>query len=638
MAAERALDHLVLGVPNLDRNVREFAAAGFAVERTADPDATVVTARVSLGSAFLTLTAFGTTRSGYAARLLAKTPLRKSISSGFRAVHLHVDDRVVRIDADSPAAPTVIDGATPRSIDGANTVAVVTITLPDPATATANYRALFGEPTTKNRWQFGDTAVQLDAGSAPRICVHLRSGTLPLSAASMELTSAAHDPGDAALQRLAAAVQLQTVSYDDRAGIDDAAFAELGELIERSYPRVHAELTVENFAHSRLYTWHGRDRDRVGALFLAHLDVVPVDDADLWTHPPFAGVIDDQFVWGRGTIDDKSRVFALLEAIEGALTEGFEPATTLMFAFGHDEEIGGDQGAAVIAEVLRTRGVRAELLLDEGGVITTGIVDGVDRPVASIMVGEKGFATIRLSTTSPGGHSSMPGHETAVGRIARAVAAVQDNRLPVRVIPPVLDMVKRLVPYMSEPRRTALSAGTRTLPRLIAQILTARPSTEALVRTTTAPTMIRGGVKDNVLPQTAEAFVNFRILPGESVADVVAHCRTVIDDDAVTLEVMQNMLAEPSPVTPSDGAPFALIADAARAVVPDVAITTGLVPGATDSRHYNAVAATRFNFAPIVFEQADIDRIHGFDERISRINYGRLIEFDRTLFRLISSS
>lgn len=638
MAAERALDHLVLGVPNLDRSVREFAAAGFAVERTADPDATVVTARVSLGSAFLTLTAFGTTRSGYAARLLAKTPLRESISSGFRAVHLHVDDRVVRIDADSPAAPTVIDGATPRSIDGANTVAVVTITLPDPATATANYRALFGEPTTKNRWHFGNTAVQLDAGSAPRICVHLRSGTLPLSAASMELTSAAHDPGDAALQRLAAAVQLQTVSYDDRAGIDDAAFAALGALIERSYPRVHAELTVETFAHSRLYTWHGRDRDRVGALFLAHLDVVPVDDADLWTHPPFAGVIDDQFVWGRGTIDDKSRVFALLEAIEGALSDGFEPATTLMFAFGHDEEIGGDQGAAVIAEVLRSRGVRAELLLDEGGVIATGIVDGVDRPVASIMVGEKGFATIRLSTASPGGHSSMPGRQTAVGRIARAVAAVQDNRLPVRVIPPVLDMVKRLVPYMSEPRRTALSAGTRTLPRLIAQILTARPSTEALVRTTTAPTMIRGGVKDNVLPQSAEAFVNFRILPGESVADVVAHCRTVIDDDAVTLEVMQNMLAEPSPVTPSDGAPFALIADAARTVVPDVAITTGLVPGATDSRHYNAVTAARFNFAPIVFEQADIDRIHGFDERISRINYGRLIEFDRTLFRLISSS
>ncbi|WP_187776274.1 M20/M25/M40 family metallo-hydrolase [Antrihabitans cavernicola] len=646
-----ALDHLVLGVRDLDRSVREFRAAGFDVSEGVHTSP-IVSARVLLDGSYVELVSFGTTRSGSATRLLSRTPIRPALlfggnesggslsdSTGFMAAVVRVGDRCVRIDATDPAQPTTVQRSPNEpTIATKACVAAVTVTVTDLDRAADRYRAMLGDPIAPRRWQLGDTVLVLESGSAPRIRVHLKSERLPLSAVTMDLTSTADDPGDDAVARLSAAVQIRTVSYDDRTTIDDAEFVELGMLIEKSFPRVHSELTLEKFAHSRLYTWHGRDRDRVGALFLAHLDVVPVDDAELWTHPPFAGVIDDEFIWGRGTIDDKSRAFALLEAVEASLADGFTPATTLMFALGHDEEIGGDRGAAVIAEQLRSRGVRAELLLDEGGVITTGIVDDVDRPVASIMVGEKGFVTIRLSTTDPGGHSSMPGKETAVGRIARAVAALQDHQLPIRVIPAVVDMVKLLAPFMSEPKRTVLGLGTKALPAVIARILTARPSTGALVRTTTAPTVIRGGVKDNVLPQLAEALVNFRILPGETIADVEAHCRKVIDDKLVKLETMQNMLAEPSPVTASDSPEFAFIADTVRTLVPDVAVTTGLVPGATDSRHYNDVFAARFNFAPIVFEQADIDRIHGFDERLSRINYGRLIRFDRLLFEKLGSS
>ncbi|MEC3915871.1 M20/M25/M40 family metallo-hydrolase [Nocardia sp. CDC160] len=432
-------------------------------------------------------------------------------------------------------------------------------------------------------------------------------------------------------ERLAVALRCRTVSYEDRERIEPAEFDRLAEHLERSFPLVHKHLAVETFGHSRLYRWAGsagQDDSESAAILLAHLDVVPVDDLDGWTHPPFDGVVDAEFIWGRGAIDDKSRVLAILEAVEQALAEGVQPARTVYLAFGHDEEVFGSQGAGRMAARLGAVGVRARLLLDEGGVITTGVADGINVPVATIMVGEKGFATVRLSVSDIGGHSSMPGRQTAVGRLARAVARIQDNPFPLRLTPVGIDMLMRVRQFMSEPRRTLVGLVNSAGP-VVARVLAARPQTEALVRTTTAPTVIRGGVKPNVLPQKAEAFVNFRILPGDSVADVVKHCRKVVRDKGVTIE-LDGTTSEPSD-NPAAGPDFELVADIAREVVPGIAVTVGVVPGATDSRYYDDLAATRCNFAPIVLTAADLERIHGTDERISRADYARLIRFNRLL-------
>ncbi|WP_050767982.1 M20/M25/M40 family metallo-hydrolase [Nocardia farcinica] len=433
---------------------------------------------------------------------------------------------------------------------------------------------------------------------------------------------------DATAERLAAALRCATVSGTGERADDsaDGEFVRLAAHLEACFPRVHAELELERFGHSRLYRWPGVEPERVSAILLAHQDVVPAGDG--WTHPPFAGVVDDGFIWGRGAIDDKSRVLAILEAVEAALAAGVRPRHTVYLAFGHDEEVFGDAGAVLMARRLRDAGVRAELLLDEGGVITEGVADGVSTPVASIMVGEKGYATVRLSVRETGGHSSMPGRQTAVGRIARAVARVQDRPLPLRLTPVIADMLARLRTVMPPARRVLLGAAGVAGP-VITRVMAARPQTEALVRTTTAPTVIRGGVKANVLPQHAEALVNFRILPGDSVDGVLAHCRRVIRDRGVTVELV-GMASEPSR-TERPGPAFDLVARLARQVVPGVAVTSGLVPGATDSRHYDGLAATRCNFAPIVLSEADLATIHGTDERISRVNYARLIEFNRRL-------
>ncbi|WP_236573532.1 M20/M25/M40 family metallo-hydrolase [Nocardia caishijiensis] len=444
---------------------------------------------------------------------------------------------------------------------------------------------------------------------------------------------------DEAAERLAAALRCATVSTDDPARSADAEFARLADHLETAFPLSHAELELTTFGHSRLYRWAGPD-EGVSAILLAHQDVVPADDPQRWTHPPFAGVVDDEFIWGRGAIDDKSRVLAVLEAVEWALRSGVRPRRTVYLAFGHDEEVFGDGGAVRMAEHLRGLGVRADLLLDEGGVITDGVADGVDRPVASIMLGEKGYATVRLAVTETGGHSSMPGRQTAVGRLARAVARVQDRPMPLRLTPVIADMLARMRVALPGPRRRLLGlTDSEVLSRLAAPLLTRimalAPSTEALVRTTTAPTVITGGVKANVLPQSAEALVNFRILPGDSVAAVLAHCRRVIGDDAVRVELV-GPTSEPSRVD-GPGPAYELIAELATGLVPGIVTTTGLVPGATDSRHYDDLVDTRCNFAPIVLDAKDLERIHGTDERISRLNYARLIEFNRRLIQRLAA-
>ncbi|MEU7140761.1 M20/M25/M40 family metallo-hydrolase [Nocardia sp. NPDC046473] len=440
---------------------------------------------------------------------------------------------------------------------------------------------------------------------------------------------------DRTAERLAVALRCATVSTDKRGEVDDQAFAQLSAHLEQSFPLVHAELELERFGHSRLYRWPGIEPTGVSAILLAHQDVVPVDDPHRWTHPPFAGVVDDEFVWGRGAIDDKSRVLAILEAVESALAEGIRPRRTIFLAFGHDEEVFGDTGAVHMADRLRELGVHAELLLDEGGMITEGVADGFDRPVANIMLGEKGYATVQLSVTEVGGHSSMPGKQTAVGRIARAVSRIQDHPMPLRMTPVTADMLARLRQYMPSSRRRLLGVAGIAAP-LIIRLMAMRPETEAMVRTTTAPTVIRGGVKSNVLPQHAEAFVNFRILPGDSVHSVLEHCRKVVRDNGVHIEA-EGMASEPT-VNTQPGPAFEMIADIARAMVPGTIVTTGIVPGATDSRHYHDLAGTRCNFAPIVLGERDLASIHGTDERLSRLNYARLIEFNRRLIAHFAQS
>jgi carboxypeptidase PM20D1 len=438
---------------------------------------------------------------------------------------------------------------------------------------------------------------------------------------------------DGAAERLAAALRYRTVSGEDSSEPDALAFRGLHAHLQSSFPLVHAHLRREVVdAHSLLYTWAGSDPSLPPVLLSGHLDVVPVEPGREreWQRPPFSGHVRDGFVWGRGAIDNKAAVVGTLEAAELLLRERFRPARTIYFAFGHDEEVGGTAGAAEIARLLKERGVELDMVLDEGGVVGEGVFPGVPTPVAMVGIAEKGFATIDLSVRTPGGHSSLPPRQTAAGILSAAVARIESSPMEARLEAPtrlLLDRVGRHVPLV---RRAAFANLWLSGP-VVLHSLQQLPTTNAMVRTTTAPTILQAGTKDNVLPSHAKAVINARILPGDTVASVVSHVRRVVSDDRVAVALGGGFVAEPSRVSASDSDSFGRLERTIRSMFPDAIVSPFLVVVATDARHYAELSRHVFRFLPLQLTQQDLQRIHGIDERIDVREYERAVRTYRQL-------
>ncbi|MBA2918593.1 M20/M25/M40 family metallo-hydrolase [Sphingomonas sp. MAH-20] len=430
----------------------------------------------------------------------------------------------------------------------------------------------------------------------------------------------------AAVQHLAQAIRIPTISTE--AGpAPDAVLDAFAAHLAASYPRVHATLAKEVVAgHSLLFTWPGTDPGAPALLLAAHQDVVPIEGSSgaKWTHPRFDGTVADGFIWGRGTIDDKMSLIAILEAAERLLARGYRPRQTIYLAFGHDEERGGS-GARTMAALLKARGARIGLALDEGYAVLDGVLAGVSRPVAVVGMAEKGYVSVELTASGAGGHSSMPTPDNAAVHIARAVERLADDPFPARVQGLTGDMLTALAPYMDQPLKTVIANRWLTEP-LIRRQLVANPRTAAALRTTTAPTIVQAGTKDNVLPQSARAVVNHRILPGDTIDSVVARDREVVDDPKVTVRAIAGG-HNPSHPASTRSAGFRELAAAIRATYPSVPIAPGLVLGATDGRYYEPVAAASLRFTPMTMRPADLARFHGNDERIAIEDFVRAIGF-----------
>jgi carboxypeptidase PM20D1 len=437
-------------------------------------------------------------------------------------------------------------------------------------------------------------------------------------------------------ERLAGAVRLPTISHEDPARFDGNAFIALHEHLTESFPGVHSTLVREVVGgFSLLYTWPGTDPSLEPVLLMGHLDVVPVEPGteQLWTHPPFSGVIADGFVWGRGSIDDKPTVLGTMEAVEALTAEGFRPVRTLYLAYGHDEEVGGAAGAQAIAALLQSRGVRLAMVLDEGGVIGDGLLPGLTRPTALIGVAEKGYVSVELSSQSTGGHSSMPPPSTAVGRVSAAVARLESNPMPARLDGVALQMFENIGPALPLAQRVAFANLWLTRPVVLRQ-LQGTPSANAMIRTTTAATIFEGGARANILPTRARAVLNFRILPGDSAAGVIAHVRRVVNDTAVDIRIVEEAW-EPSHISPTDTEGYRAIERTVHQLIPGAVVTPYLVLGATDARHFSALSDNIYRFLPIRMDPADLERMHGTNERVGVEEYERAIRFYMLLVRAL---
>ena len=431
-------------------------------------------------------------------------------------------------------------------------------------------------------------------------------------------------------EAMALAIRAKTVSgLLDPTGVA-AEFEALHAHLSSRYPLVHSTLVRDVVGgHSLLYTWQGSETKTKPIALMAHQDVVPIAPGTeaLWKKPPFAGVIEEGFVWGRGALDDKSNVITQLEAVEALIKSGFKPRRTVYLVFGHDEEVGGRLGAVAIVALLKERGVKLDFVLDEGMVVTEGILPGVAKPIALIGLAEKGSVSLRLTAQAPPGHSSMPPAPggSAIGMLSAALTRVDQNPLPGGIGGAAAELFATIAPELGFGQRVALSNLWLFRP-LIEPTLAKGAATNAMMRTTTALTIVNAGNKENVLPGRAEAVVNFRILPGDTAESVAAHVKRVVADDRIEIKPLGTP-AEPSRVSAADADGYRVIERAIREVFPDAMVAPSLVLVGTDSRHFGDIADQVYRFMPIRFKPEDLARPHGTDERIAIDQLADMVRF-----------
>lgn len=434
-----------------------------------------------------------------------------------------------------------------------------------------------------------------------------------------------------AAAHLGEAVRFRTISNQNPADNDWSQWDQLHAWLQTTYPAAHAAMTREVVGgHALVYTWAGSDPSLAPIVLMAHQDVVPVTPGTegAWTHPPFDGVVADDAVWGRGSIDDKGSLVTLFEAAENLAAAGFKPKRTVIFVSGHDEERGGT-GAKAAAALLKSRGVKAEWVLDEGLLVVDDF-PMVKAPVALVGVGEKGYATLQITAPAVGGHSSAPPKETGVETLARAVLAITSKPYPMRFEGPGAETVRTIAPKAGYLARMATANAWLFGPLLVQQI-SATPAGASTLHTTIAPTMLKGSPKENVLPQDATAWINYRIMPGQTRDSVMADAKRAVDG----LDVKLAWGAEggnPSPVssTTSDGwkTVAALASDDGR-----LTVAPGLVTAATDSRSMVGVAKDVYRFQPLIMSVEDVAMIHGTDEHITVGNIERMVRFYQRLIQ-----
>jgi carboxypeptidase PM20D1 len=459
----------------------------------------------------------------------------------------------------------------------------------------------------------------------------LRKGSRQMEVAP--LAALAVDEAGAAA-RLGEGVRLRTISSRDDAALNADQFTQFHALLQAKFPKVHATLKREVVADlSLLYTWEGSNPKAEPILLLAHQDVVPVapgTEGD-WQVPPFSGEVKDGFVWGRGSWDDKGNLMSQLEAVEMLLASGYKPERTVYLAYGADEEVSGTRGAAKIAAVLKERKVRVNFVIDEGLLILDGIMPGISKPTALIGVAEKGYMSVVLKMSATPGHSSMPPKKgtSAIAMMSAALKRLDDEQLPGGLRGVAGEMFDTMAPEMSGFSRVALSNLWLFGP-VVQKQLEGAASTNAMMRTTTALTIVNAGNKENVLPGRAEATVNFRILPGDTKEQVLDHVRNQVTQ-AVGADKFE-LFALPgavnaSKVAPTDSPQYKTLNKTVREIFPDALVAPGLMVAATDSIHYGDISDHIFKFSPIRANAEDLKRFHGTNERLATKNYADAIRF-----------
>ncbi|WP_461169010.1 M20/M25/M40 family metallo-hydrolase [Arthrobacter sp. Z1-15] len=464
-----------------------------------------------------------------------------------------------------------------------------------------------------------------------------------------ERAGAAAEAGAAAAPKLSRLITYRTVSSREPQDIEIGEFDGFIRALPELFPLVHRHLGLERVnGYGLLYHWKaepgrgdapgssGTGAGAAGAplVLMAHYDVVPVAHPEAWQHPPFSGEISEGMIRGRGTLDDKGSLAAILQAVELLLAEDFTPARDVYLSFGNNEEASGTT-AGVTAALLEGRGIRPWMVLDEGGAVATQAFPFVDCPVAVVGVTEKGILDVELSTEDPGGHASTPHRRGATARLARAIVRLDENPLPAALPGPTVEMFGRLAPAARFPAGLVfgnMGFFRAPLTRILARM---GGESEALTRTTVAVTQLQGSSAANVLASRATANANIRVAVGDTVEGTIKRLRRIIRDPSVSLRVVEGN--EPSPVSATDNDQFALLAQTITDVFPDAVPAPYIMLGGTDSRRFTDICNAVYRFAPFRMDRQARASVHGDNECLGVKTFGEGIIFYTRLLRSLGA-
>ncbi len=420
------------------------------------------------------------------------------------------------------------------------------------------------------------------------------------------------------------AIQFKTISYDNPALIDSTAFLDFHTFLTQAYPLTFSKLKLEKInGLSLILHWQGKNKTSQPIILMAHQDVVPVEEAtkNKWHVDPFSGALKDDFIYGRGTIDDKGSLIAILESVELLLKDNFIPENDIYFVFGHDEEVTGKRGAKVIAALFKQRGIKPALVLDEGGIITHYKVPGLSKPAAVVGIAEKGYVSVDLKASIAGGHSSMPEQQTAIDELAKAIVKLKENQFPLELGPVTHLFMDYVGPEMPFVNKMAM-ANRWLFSSVIKSNYEKTAAGSATLRTTTATTIFNAGLKENLIPGEASATINFRTLPGVDTMDVINHIKTTINNPKIEITLRQGSSAS-SQIAKVNDKTFDYLQKTISAFQEDVIVTPYLVLGATDGRFFGDLTTQVFRFTPFT----DPEGFHGVNERIKVTEFKKGIMF-----------
>ncbi len=437
---------------------------------------------------------------------------------------------------------------------------------------------------------------------------------------------------------LAAAVRCQTVPLDEKGTPDPEALRQLHQMLEETYPRVHQNLEREVInGYSLLYTWPGRRPDLEPVMLMAHKDVVSADPATLtdWTYPPFEGRIADGLIWGRGTLDIKNQLIGIMDAAEALLQDGFRPERTILFGLGHDEETGGVNGCKVMGQLLKERGIHLAGIVDEGGGIVEGIAAGVRGPVALVGASEKGYLTVEFTVQTETGHSSTPPPQTSIGILARALARLEARPMPthLRRLRPLYHGIGRAAPIYIQ----VAFANVWLFGPLLKRWLVSKSAMNASMRTTTALTIFNSGTEDNTIPYEAKAYANFRLLPGDTIEEVLTYIKRVIKDERVKFGPVEGKFNEALPISPTNVPAYRGLSKVIQQVFGHYPVAPFVMLGGTDCQHFVPVCDNVYRFTSVVMDPSFAGLEHGIDERIPVEAMGNMVKFYAQLMQVWGS-